>query len=1014
MKPQMSPILVLISVVGWCIAPSVVLADQSCSDHGVVPIGTEDETLSSPCIHKHREGVILPLGPTVSASAMPLSSIDVEAEATFFSCMVRNFIINVRAEFVLGPPTADTNAAFAVAFPITTHALYGDHNQFRDITISVDNAAIPYRVAMDYAVWSTMGGQLSYKGRLVNYAVHPLLEEAKDLRLIAPHLVARGFDLVLYWHMPVPSASYPNRILIEYTTNSNDFSGCCHEVRDCTYGPAAYHFYFDLSNARYWRGPTSCRVLLRDSDTAQWSSVPTTELETVCTADTIELTSDPSGVNLLLEDLAVPAQPAVFDIWPRRWPQPMPPPVQDFTVSWLGGAGGMIDGAVIEDIPSTPNIIVHADLPIRLDAHNPSEDFWASFMPPIPEPSYVDVIGGGYYGSSPHGLYDMSLRIPLAGKCIMGHDLAVSDLKVIPPGPAGGSDDWAIGVTVSNVGLFTEPLLVTINVNNQFVKTEGFRSLLPGDEVHLTIPIQWVWELPADVEVEVEPAPGEVNRVNNAAAVTYPGPPLPRHAHFVLQPDQCKVVFNLPSGVRIQSKLLGGIQLYLGDPDVPVIGTPGMVGLSVDRAHLIAPHFEPVSSASGELPEPLYMFQAPYVHSIGSWNWITGEIEFEMYLITPDGELPAQQPTLCSGRLTNAGLSIRGLSSEPTAIPVMMLEIFAYETPLPPVPDVWFSTEVGFHAGRLDADAADNIRYVSPGDLLSRRGHVVRTNHELTAHLGIMPVVPDLGLDAVILGPRRQIWFSFEEEIEQIWSETLGVWLKHGDLLSDAGYVVQTNEQLLERFVRMPVVADAGLDAATRAPNRAIFFSTEDDFFSEALGVTVKHGDLLSNRGHIVRTNAQLMQNFRPTDATQVPDYGLDAVILQPRKEIWFSTEVGFEDANLGPISDGDLLSTSGYVVARNLELLAEFGPLEDLANFGLDAVNVLVPRLIADFDGDGDVDQEDFGEFQAGISGPSVSTPDPEAGDFDGDGDADQDDFGMFQACVSGPNTPADAECAD
>ena len=496
-----------------------------------------------------------------------------------------------------------------------------------------------------------------------------------------------------------------------------------------------------------------------------------------------------------------------------------------------------------------------------------------------------------------------------------------------------------------------------------------------------------------------------------------PPPRLPRHAHFVLHPKESTVEFSLFVG-GTRSPLIGSIRLFLGDPGVPVIAIPGMVGLSVDGADLIAPDFEPDLPG---LPEPLHMIQDPDVRSIGAWNTHTGEIGFELHLTTADGiGLAVPQPVQLTGTLTNAGLKVAGDNGN-VADGYMALEIKAFEVPLPPPPiDIWFSTENGFGAGHV-SPSADGITPISDGDLLSRRGHIVRTNHELTARLGIMPVVPDLGLDAVVLGPGHQIWFSFEEEIGQIWSETLGVWLKQGDLLSDAGYVVQTNEQLLERFGRMPMCSDAGLDAVARAPNRAILFSTEESFFSETLGVTVGHGDLLCNRGRIVRTNRQLLERFDIIDLTMSPippDYGLDAIVLRPNKEIWFSTEMGFYVQDLDDatafrwISDGALLSTRGYVVAGNLELVAPFEPVEDVDNFGLDAVNVVVPVRTADFDHDGDVDQVDFGLFQASISGVDVPTAADAtaAGDVDGDGDVDQDDFGLFQECISGPNVPADA----
>ena len=61
-----------------------------------------------------------------------------------------------------------------------------------------------------------------------------------------------------------------------------------------------------------------------------------------------------------------------------------------------------------------------------------------------------------------------------------------------------------------------------------------------------------------------------------------------------------------------------------------------------------------------------------------------------------------------------------------------------------------------------------------------------------------------------------------------------------------------------------------------------------------------------------------------------------------------------------------------------------------------------------ADFDGDGDVDQEDFGYFQACYSGPGIL---PETGcedaDLNGDDDVDLDDFAIFESCVGGANQP-------
>lgn len=60
------------------------------------------------------------------------------------------------------------------------------------------------------------------------------------------------------------------------------------------------------------------------------------------------------------------------------------------------------------------------------------------------------------------------------------------------------------------------------------------------------------------------------------------------------------------------------------------------------------------------------------------------------------------------------------------------------------------------------------------------------------------------------------------------------------------------------------------------------------------------------------------------------------------------------------------------------------------------------------DFDNDNDLDHEDFGGFQACLSGHGAPLQAGcEAGDFDSDGDVDPTDFIEFDKCVGGPNNP-------
>ena len=229
-----------------------------------------------------------------------------------------------------------------------------------------------------------------------------------------------------------------------------------------------------------------------------------------------------------------------------------------------------------------------------------------------------------------------------------------------------------------------------------------------------------------------------------------------------------------------------------------------------------------------------------------------------------------------------------------------------------PFQELWFSTQTGFYAGKPQSET----NLLSPGDLLSSVGRVVRRNAELAARLGIMPIVPDLGLDAVDILPGGEIAFSIDQDM---FSETLGQ-LHEGDVLSDQGRIIAGYTNLLAAFGPGPSPADPGLDALQIQDSGEIYFSVKTNFFSNALGASIGPGDLLSSLGYIVKTNAELLARFHPADPAQ--DYGLEAVWVWPSGEIWFSTEKPFQDSQSTSYSPGDLLSDQGYVVYHNAELL--------------------------------------------------------------------------------------------
>lgn len=76
--------------------------------------------------------------------------------------------------------------------------------------------------------------------------------------------------------------------------------------------------------------------------------------------------------------------------------------------------------------------------------------------------------------------------------------------------------------------------------------------------------------------------------------------------------------------------------------------------------------------------------------------------------------------------------------------------------------------------------------------------------------------------------------------------------------------------------------------------------------------------------------------------------------------------------------------------------------------------ITVVEPAYIGDFDQDDDVDQADFGFFQACLTGSGVGITDPECLDADlsDDGYVDSVDFALFADCFSGARVTPPTQC--
>ena len=263
-----------------------------------------------------------------------------------------------------------------------------------------------------------------------------------------------------------------------------------------------------------------------------------------------------------------------------------------------------------------------------------------------------------------------------------------------------------------------------------------------------------------------------------------------------------------------------------------------------------------------------------------------------------------------------------------------LLQTFSMNLFAAPVREIWFSVSRPF----VSTNRFAPTNQISAGDLLSNLGRVVKRNSELVARLGVMPSVPDLGLDAVNVIRRGEILFSLPTNV---YSETLGP-IQHGDLLSNRGAIVKRNQELLAAFKPISS-ADAGLDAAQLMPDGEIFFSIQSNVVASG-NVTLSRGDILSDAGRIFMTQKKLLANFQPPNTNQ--DFGLHALFIFPSEEIWFSVEQGFTDSRLGPLQAGDLLSNFGYRVFSNQELLAAFAPADPSQDYGLDALFVVTDTI--------------------------------------------------------------------
>ena len=149
-------------------------------------------TALDPAIHDKCEGISVPLNET----DILLTEVEMSVRPVFWMCMVENYDFIVDCRLTFTNPTVDPQTT-TLAFPFSTHDIYGDHEEFQAINVFEGDNPVPYSVALNSSLYSFEEGGLFFKGVMINCPVHPLLEEANDMAELAPRLYGDDFEMVV-------------------------------------------------------------------------------------------------------------------------------------------------------------------------------------------------------------------------------------------------------------------------------------------------------------------------------------------------------------------------------------------------------------------------------------------------------------------------------------------------------------------------------------------------------------------------------------------------------------------------------------------------------------------------------------------------------------------------------------------------------------------------------------------------------------------------------------------------
>ncbi len=165
---------------------------------------------------------------------------------------------------------------------------------------------------------------------------------------------------------------------------------------------------------------------------------------------------------------------------------------------------------------------------------------------------------------------------------------------------------------------------------------------------------------------------------------------------------------------------------------------------------------------------------------------------------------------------------------------------------------------------------SETLGGLTPGHVLTGEGRIVGTVEALLKEFGSRPgSVPVPGVDALQVLEDGEVLFSTDADV----TTEEGV-LGHGDVLGSGGRVLHRFKELMSAFepVAGQDLAGVGLDALHVWPHGEVWFSVNGGFESGKVG-GIGPGDVLSNGGWIVYRNLELLGRFMPLE--DLADFGL-------------------------------------------------------------------------------------------------------------------------------------------